>query len=134
MSQENVEIVLRALGSINRGDIDGALEAAADDFEMDWSNSIGPLKGAHRGREEVMKFWQSFLDAFDSLQWVPEEIIDIDESRVTVVNHVRMRGRSSGVRVEGIGAQLWTFRDGKARRIKLFQSKAEALEAAGLRE
>src|SRR5215216_940092 len=133
MSQENVEIVLRALDSINRGDIDGALEPAADDFEMDWSNSIGPLKGIHRGREEVMKFWLSFLDAFDSLQWVPEEIIDIDESRVIVVNHVRMRGRSSGVRVEGIGAALWTFRDGKARSIKLFQSKAEALEAAGVR-
>jgi ketosteroid isomerase-like protein len=134
MSQENVEIVLRALDSINRGDIDGALEAAADDFEMDWSNSIGPLKGVHRGREEVMKFWLSFLDAFDSLQWVPEEIIDIDESRVIVVNHVRMRGRSSGVRVEGIGAQLWTISDGKSRSVKLFQSKAEALEAAGLRE
>ena len=134
MSQENVDIVLHALDSINRGDIDGALEAAADDFEMDWSNSIGPLKGVHRGREEVIKFWLSFLDAFDSLQWVPEEVIDIDESRVIVVNHVRMRGRSSGVRVEGIGAQLWTFRDGKGRSIKLFQSKAEALEAAGLSE
>ena len=31
MSQENVDIVLHALDSINRGDIDGALEAAADD-------------------------------------------------------------------------------------------------------
>ena len=134
MSQENVEIVLRALDSINRGDIDAALEAAAADYEMDWSNSIGPLKGVHRGREEVVKFWLSFLDAFDSLHWIPEEIIDIDESRLIVVNHVRMRGRSSGVQVEGRGAQLWTFRDGKARSIKLFQSKAEALEAAGLRE
>jgi hypothetical protein len=45
-----------------------------------------------------------------------------------------MRGRGSGVQVDATAAQIWTITDGKARRIKLFQSKAEALEAAGLRE
>jgi ketosteroid isomerase-like protein len=132
MSQENVEIVRRAFDSINRGDVDAALEAAADDFEMDWSNSIGPLKGVYRGRPEVLRLWRSFLDAWDSLQWDPEEIIDVDEFRVIAVNHVRMSGRGSGADVEAIGVQLWTIREGEALSIKLYQSKDEALEAAGL--
>ena len=100
---------------------------------MDWSNSIGPLKGVHRGREEVIKFWLSFLDAFDSLQWVPEEVIDIDESRVIVVNLVRKSGRSSGVRVEATAPS--SGRSGTARvEHQVFESRAEALEAAGLSE
>ena len=45
-----------------------------------------------------------------------------------------MRGRGSGVEVEATGAQVWTIRDGKFQRAKLYQSKAEALEAVGLSE
>ena len=134
MSQENVEIVQRAFDSINRGDVVVSLDEAADHLVVDWSNSIGPLKGIYRGRPEVLKLWSSFLDAWDPLQWDAEEIIDVDDSRVIAVNHVRMRGQGSGVDVDAIGVQLWIISDGKARTIKLYQSKAEALEAAGLRE
>ena len=134
MSQENVEVVHRVFDSINRGDVDGALEAAADDIEMDWSNSIGPAKGIYRGIEQVRKVWTSFVEAFDELRWDPREIIEVDECRVIVVNHVWMRGRGSGVEVDAVGAQLWTISEGKGRIVKLYQSKADALEAAGLRE
>jgi hypothetical protein len=47
MSRQNVEMVLRAIDSIHRGRL--AMEDVADDFEMDWSNSIGPLSGVYRG-------------------------------------------------------------------------------------
>ena len=58
----------------------------------------------------------------------------MDDTRVVVVNHVRMRGRGSGVDVDATGVQLWTIKAGEAQRVKLYQSKADALEAAGLRE
>ena len=102
MSTENVEIVRRVFDSINRADIDGALEAAADDFEVDWSNSIGPAKGIYRGKEQVRKVWTSFVEAFDVFRWDAEEIIEVDESRVIAVNHVRMRGRGTN------SASTWT--------------------------
>jgi ketosteroid isomerase-like protein len=132
MSEENVELVRRIYDSISRGDIDRALETSADDFEMDWSNSIGPDKGVYRGREQVREVWGSFVEAFESLRWDPEEFIEVDESRLIVVNHTRMRGRGSGVEVEAVGAQLWTIRDGTAQSFKLYQSKRDALEAVGL--
>ena len=134
MSQENVEIVRSAFAAINRADAEAALRDTAEDFEMDWSNSIGPLRGIYRGGQEVLSLWRSFLDAWDSFQWDAEEIIDVDDSRVIAVNHVRGRGRGSGVDVDAIGVQLWTFTDGQARSIKLYQSKADALEAAGVSE
>jgi ketosteroid isomerase-like protein len=134
MSQENVELVRRTIDLFNAKEIDQALERVHDDFEMDWSNSIGPLKGVYRGRLEVLALWASFLDAWETVRWEPEEIVDVDDKRLIVVNRVRMRGRGSGVDVEATGVQLWTIAAGKGERIKLFQTKAEALEAAGLRE
>jgi ketosteroid isomerase-like protein len=131
MSRDNVELVRRVFDSINRRDVDRALGPAADDFEMDWSNSIGPAKGIYTGKDQVRELWTSFLEAWDTMRWDPEEIIDVDESRVIAINHVRMRGRGSGVEVDAVGAQLWTIRDGKVRSVKLYQSKADALEAAG---
>jgi hypothetical protein len=37
------------------------------------------------------------------------------------------------VEVDATGAQLWTITGGKLRSAKLYQSKAEALDAVGLR-
>ena len=98
MSQENVEIVRRSFDAVNRGDVDGALEPTADDFVMDWSNSIGPARGVYRGKAQVRQLWASYLDAFGQLQWNPEEFIEVDDSRLIVVNRSRMRGQAAGPR------------------------------------
>src|SRR4051794_38970039 len=74
MSQENVELLRRTVDAINRGDIDGALKDAADDFEVDWSNAIGPgRRGVHSGKDAAREFWRSFVEAFDELRWDFEE-------------------------------------------------------------
>ena len=135
MSEENLELLRQTVDAINRGDFDGVLENAADDLEVDWSNSIGPgRRGIYNGKDQAREFWASFIEAFDEFRWDFEEIIEVDESRVIAVNHVRGRGRGSGAEVEGVTALLFTISDGKARSVKLFQSKSEALEAAGLSE
>jgi ketosteroid isomerase-like protein len=134
MSQENVKLVRDAITLLNRGDFRGAIADIADDFEMDWSNSIGPLSGVYRGRKEVTEFWESFLEAWDELNWDMHEVIDLGGEDVLVVNNVRMRGRASGIDVQAVGAQVWTIRNGKLVRAKVFQGKAEALEAVGLSE
>jgi ketosteroid isomerase-like protein len=134
MSRENVEQVRRVIEAWNRGDVDGALESAADDLVVDWSNSIGPDQGIYRGKEQARGLWASLVEAVDTIRWEPEEIIEVNEERLIVVIHAWMRGRGSGAEVDAVSAALWTIRDGKGRSVKLYQSKAEALEAAGLRE
>ena len=131
MAPDNSETVQKVFAAFNRGDVEAALETAQPDFEMDWSNSIGPLKGVYSGREELLEFWQRFIDAWEEWNWDAEEVIELDEDRLVVVNHLRLRGRGSGARVDATGAQLWTFRDGLSESVKLFQSKQEALAAAG---
>jgi ketosteroid isomerase-like protein len=134
MSQENVEIVRTVLDAINRGDVDAAIEAVSEEFEADWSNSRGVLSGIYRGRDETRESLKAFLEPWESLRWHAEELIELDNDRVLTVSNIRMRGRGSGVEVSATGASIWTIRDGKAATMKLYQSKAEALEAAGLSE
>jgi ketosteroid isomerase-like protein len=45
---------------------------------------------------------------------------------------VREEGRESGVAVESRGATVWTLRDGKVIRLKIYQSSDDALKAVGL--
>jgi ketosteroid isomerase-like protein len=134
MSDQNVKMVRRAIDSVNRGDFRSAMQETDDDFVMDWSNSIGPLNGVYRGREQVNQMLESFREAWDELQWEMQEVVDLDAGQVLVVNRVRMRGRASQVEVQAIGAQVWTIRNGKLGGAKLYQSKAEALEAVDLAE
>jgi hypothetical protein len=42
MPQENVDLVRRTVDLFKCREIGQALEAAHEDLEMDWSNSIGP--------------------------------------------------------------------------------------------
>ena len=134
MSQENVKMVRRAFDAWNRGDPAGALEMAADDLVVDFSNSIGPAKGVYRGKQEALDLYTYLFEDFDDVQWDAEEIIDVDDSTVVVVNHIRSRGRGSGVEVDVVSAGVNKFSDGKLTSMTLYQSKEEALEAAGLSE
>ena len=130
MASENVEIVRQCFESLSRGDIERALTDASEDFEMDWSNSVGPASGIYRGKDEVREIWESYLDSFATVHWEPIEIKELDDSTVVVASHFRARGRGSGIDVDAKGAQLWVFADGVAVSVQLHQSLTEALDAA----
>jgi ketosteroid isomerase-like protein len=86
------------------------------------------------GREQARNFLESFLEAWESLTYEPDEMIDLEGDQVLTASRLRMRGHASGVDVNAKGASIWTIREGKMAAVTLFQSKADALEAAGLSE
>jgi hypothetical protein len=132
MSEENVEIVRRALKAWERGD----LNAAADflDPEVEWRMPPNiPEAGTYRGRDEVVRRLEEFLEAWDDLAVTVEELIDAGDRVVALVRYSG-QGRGSGIEIGGVttDAQVWTLRDGKALRVELYGGTADALEAAGL--
>ena len=133
MSQENVEVVRRAINARNRGDRDAALAAASPDIEFDFSTSAGPYAGIYKGVEAIMRLWDGMEDVFSELRWEPQEFIDAGDA-VVVSMHFHTRGRGSGVESVARGAGVYWFKDGKVVRYKQCQTRADALEAAGLRE
>ena len=77
-------------------------------------------------------FLAAWLEPWDDYEFEVEELHDAGDKVVAVL---RESGRSkAGVPVEQAFSQVLTFRDGKQIRAVTYASRAEALEAAGLRE
>jgi ketosteroid isomerase-like protein len=132
MSEENVEIVRKAIEAGNRRDLAMARALWRSDAEVDWSRSQGPLKGVYRGREEVENFQNEFWSTFEKVELKAHGFTQ-SGSDVVVPNTAHLRGRE-GIEVIARATLVFTVEDGQITRLRMFQERAEALEAAGLSE
>ena len=126
---DNIEVVERSLDAINRSDFDAVAAISTEDFELDFSNSLGPMTGIYRGRNGIKDFLTSFSEAWAALEFQSEEMIELDGNRILMVGGLRARGHESGVDVAASGALIWTVRGAEVAAVKMYQSKEDALEA-----
>jgi len=75
---------------------------------------------------------QAWWEAWEDWELEVEKLIDADKMVLAIV---RQRGRSkaTGLPVDMHFAMLWTFRNGKQFRMRMYASPDEGLAAAGLR-
>jgi SnoaL-like protein len=137
MSEENVEIAeqlaVALVAAVNDNDIDAVAKLVGPGWAMDWTRSVGPHKTVYIGIAGMTEFMDTQREAFENFEITPLEHIPVEDGLV-VPARVSGRGRGSGVEVEAQGATYIEFRDGKPSRMTLYQSKEEALKAAGLSE
>jgi ketosteroid isomerase-like protein len=134
MSQENVALVRRFEKSWARRDLAAALECVHDELEFDWSDSMGPFVGTYTGHDGLTRFWTDMLEAWEKFSPEIVEVFQCGPERLITLEVVRARGKGSGIDMEARGAMLWIVQAGKIVRVKMFQTKEEALEAVGLKE
>ena len=132
MSQENVEIVRRAIDAFDRRDLDAALRDVDPDVEVDWSRSAGLEARIYHGYQAAKDFWSTFLEMFDQISTTADEFIESGE-HVVVALRSRGRGRD-GIVVEAESVSVVTIREGRMVQWRLYPEKAEALKALGLAE
>jgi ketosteroid isomerase-like protein len=132
MSEENVEVVRRGIEALNRRDVPAARALWRSDAEIDWSRSKGPLKGVYRGRGEIANFQNEFWSTFGKVE-VEAHGFTQAGSDVVVPNTAYLRGRE-GIEVIARSTFVFTVENGQITRLRMFQERAEALEAVGLRE
>jgi hypothetical protein len=142
MSQENVEIVrdyLDAVTAVMRGELTG--EAVAEhelfdpQFELHWHDQrTFPDQPQHLRRAEVIRWSEDVRETMDEFALEPLEFIEAPGDRVLILIRQSGRGRESSVPIVTHFFALYTIRDGKVRKGEIFRHRAEALEAAGLRE
>jgi ketosteroid isomerase-like protein len=133
MSEENVEIVRRALDAFSRSDRASVEPLLHPDVE--WRTVLGPLLGVETvsGRDAVLRFGlQEIPDAFEDLRVEIEEVRDLGEGRVLLVARYLGRGRRSGVELDERISSIHRLRDGMIVSVRDYPSRREALEAAGL--
>jgi ketosteroid isomerase-like protein len=132
MAQENVEIVGRVLRRYSDQDIDGMLRDVHSEVEIDYSESNAPDASVYHGLAACRAFVRGRYEDFESRGFDALELIDAPPSTVIAVGRMQGIGRASGVAVEAGSITVWTVRDGKVIRVKLYQTRAEALKAVGL--
>jgi hypothetical protein len=93
-----------------------------------------PSRPIFHGVDGFVASFRDWLSAWESWVVTATDFIDVDESRVLVMLDVRARSRTHQVEMPIEGANLLTLRDGRLARLELFFERAQALEAAGLRE
>jgi ketosteroid isomerase-like protein len=138
MSEENVDVVRRLYDAATQGDDALAFELYADDIEWDvrgaWpGRAVSDLSRVYRGHEGVHLFWRDYLGAFERYDFTVEELIDAGDQVLAVVRE-HAAGRLSRIVLDNVVYALWTVRDGKLARMRLYPTREEAFEAAGLSE
>jgi uncharacterized protein len=132
MSQENAEIVRQSLDAYSRRDVEAMRALNDPDLELDWSASVGWLAGVYRGFDEALRFYAGYFDAFDKIVIEPDRFIEAGDS-VVVPNVARQWGRD-GIEVSARSTLVFTVRNRKITRIRLYQDTGQALKAVGLEE
>jgi ketosteroid isomerase-like protein len=135
MSEENVQIVRRFIDQARQ-----TPEAVWDIFDEDveWELDPGALAlpdfpPVSRGPDEIREFFRRLVGAFEDWGYELEELVEGEDSVVAHIHHWG-RGKGSGASVEARFWQVWIMRGGKAVRVTHHIERADALEAAGLRE
>lgn len=132
MSEENVEIIRRAVDAVNRGDRDAAVADLSPDAEYIPSEAF-PESRVRRGPEDVKEFLTWLWDEFEDARLDPHEFIDTGD-KILVSTTISARGRQSGVEAAWDIWHVWEIRAGKVIRCQAFVSEDQAREAAGLSE
>jgi ketosteroid isomerase-like protein len=134
MSQENVEIVRRGNAAFNEGDVDAFLEIVAPDVELQDLANAPDQSGVVNGRAAIHEVWTLWTAAFDKFHADVDEYMDRGDVVICAV-HYHGQGKGSGMSIDTHQFDLYELREGQVVRATLgFRSKADALEAAGLRE
>lgn len=127
MSEESVETVRSIYEAFNRRDWDEAFLHQHPDVEM--TTPPGINAGTFRGREEIQRFWEEILSAFESTFAEPEQLVASGDQVVAVVRS-EAQPRDTSAKIEIRNGHVWTFRNGKVASMEVFPEPEAAFEAA----
>jgi ketosteroid isomerase-like protein len=135
VSSENVDLIRQIYSWFAAGEAAKTFEVYDEDIEWDmrsapWLTELG-FGETRRGHDEVRNGLKKWFEAWETIEYRPDELIDAGDDVLAFVR-VTARGRASGIEMTYEHPQLWTLRDGRVTRMRVFEDRAEALQAAGL--
>jgi ketosteroid isomerase-like protein len=134
MSRKNVEVVMSLYDAVQRRDYESPFEVCDENILWDMSGLGMPdLAKVYRGHDGIREFWTSWLAAWETIEFTALAVEDHGDHVIVEVEQ-RNSGRASGVAIHFHYFQASTVRDGKVTASYGADTRAEALEAVGLRE
>jgi ketosteroid isomerase-like protein len=133
MSEETVNVVRRSFDLFLAGDVEGWLETIHP--EVGWDISAHPLPDVlneGHGATALVEMFGTYMSGWSDYEAELTELADVGSDQVLAVIHETARMRKTDVLLERDLIQLWNVRDGRGAFLRVFKTKQEALEAAGL--
>ena len=132
MSRENVEALRNVYGSEPRSSASGVFALLDENVEFhapDWL----PEAGLYRGPEDIAQWFRRWIGTWEGYEVQAVEYVDAGEH--VLIEHIQSgRGKASGIYGEVRHWSVYTFSGGKIVTWRSLRTRAEALEAVGLRE
>lgn len=129
MSESNADLVRRGFEAMREGDVDALLPFIHPDFEATTPPGLAAEPDTYRGVEGIRRYFDSFYDAMDRVNFEAQDFIQVGE-RVVVPLTLRARGRTTGIETAQEAVTIWDVKDGKATRIEVYARLEEAMAAA----
>jgi hypothetical protein len=124
MTQANADVVVAIADAVNRRDLDALMPLLDAEIEHRDTRRSTVLRGREEMRQHFEELWTESPEASFSL----DEMLEGDD---WVIVRQTWRELSSGDLTTWVARQ---FLNRKVRRIEVYATRAEALEAAGLEE
>jgi ketosteroid isomerase-like protein len=133
MSQENADLVHKALEAFNTRELDAMLALA--DPNCEWHSTFAVVGGAvYHGHDGLRRWHRDMEDAWEHRIRVEiESVFDLGEYVLSFAI-LHASGRHSGAEVAMPIAQVWKFRAGLVAYCKTYTDRDEALRDLGTSE
>ncbi len=126
---ENADVMKKAYDDFNSGNMDGVLEAWADDIRWEGSNSTDvPGGGTYDGKDDAAQALSRIPESFDDFQAPADEFIESNDT-VVVLGHAEGKAKASGQQIKVPYVHVWRMEGGKAKRVQLLTDTAVIVDA-----
>jgi hypothetical protein len=133
VSSDLVERYREVIDAWNRRDLVWILEQATPDLEFHTARIFPGIEPVYEGREGMVEFWTSFVEApWALLRLDVEELRAVGDDRVLALLTLTGIERGSATEVTLQYAHLARFRGAEIARVDAFSDWDEARAAAGL--
>ena len=134
MSEGNVDLVMALYDAVQRQDLDSPFRDCDEKILCDMSGfGLPDLAKVYRGLDGLREFWLAWLAAWVTIEFKTPAVEDHGDHVIVEVEQ-RNVGRGRGLPVDFHYFQAFTVRDGKVTASYMAETRAKALEAAGLSE
>ena len=125
----NAEIIRAAMDGFNQGDLDGALELAAEDITIHDPDRTGEV---FRGKDAYVAFTAEWLENWDEYRIELEELREGPGDWIVAIATQSGRGKGSGIEISDSLNIAFFLRDGRIAEYWIFGDAERALRHAGI--
>lgn len=126
----HIALVLAAVHAWERRDKHALLECFSPDFEFILSGQILDQPLEIHGHEEYARFFDTWLESWETFTFKADRIADLDGDRVLVKTMQHGVSRDEGIGVDRVVWFLADIEDAKIVRYRAFVDEARAFDAA----